>query len=84
MDRYAWEKNNVTTLCYYADDNALNASSRGFHQIQEYLNQDFKILGTDSMIIIWSIILVNVNLWALDKQMEVRYLLIMESDFEQL
>lgn len=51
-----------TTLCYYADDNALNASSRGFHQIQEYLKQDFKILGTDFMIIIWSIILVNVNL----------------------
>ena len=73
-----------TTLCYYADDNALNASSRGFHQIQEYLKQDFKILGTDFMIIIWSIILVNVNLWALDKPVEVRYLLIMESDFKQL
>ena len=38
-------------MCYYTDDNALSASGRDFHQVQKYLKQKFKILGTDCMMI---------------------------------
>ena len=71
-------------MCYYTDDNALSASGRDFHQVQKYLKQKFKILGTDSMMIIWSVILVNVNSRVLKKPLEVMYLPIMKSDFKKI
>ena len=71
-------------MCYYTDDNALSASGRDFHQVRKYLKQKFKILGTDSMMIIWSVILVNVNSRVLKKPLEVTYLPIMKSNFKKI
>ena len=69
-------------MCNYADDNTLYTYSRDFHQVQEYLKKDFKILEN------WFydnyMVLVNVNSWALEKPMKMRYLPIMKSDLKIL
>ena len=61
-------------ICNYADDNTLYTYRRDFHQVQEYLKKDFEIQKT--------LIVVNVNSWALEKPMKMRYLPIMKSDLK--
>ena len=70
-------------MCNYVDDNTLYTYSRDFHQVQEYLKKDFEILITGSMTITWSLILINVNSWVLEKPMKMRYLPIMKSDLKK-
>ena len=69
----------------YAYDNTLY-TDRDFHQVQEYLKKDFEMSGNwfcDNMKIIWSLILVNVKSWALEKPMKMRYLFTMKSDLKK-
>ena len=60
-----------------------------FHEVQEYLKKEFdtflKYQRTGSRSVTWSLILVNVNSWALEKKkMKMRYLPIMKSDLKKL
>ena len=68
----------------YADVNSLYTYNRDFHQVQEYLEKHFEILESWSMTIIWSLILVNANSWALEKPMKMSYLPIMKADLKKL
>ena len=67
-------------MCNYVDDNTLYTYGRDFHQVQEYLKKDFEILENWFL----NLILVNVNSWALEKPMKIRYLPIMKSDLKKL
>ena len=57
-----------------------------FHQCQEYLKKDFEILENwfyDSYMVLNSLILVNMNSWALGKPVKMRYLPIMKFDLKK-